>query len=72
MSNTNKERYGDGIYQRDGLSANLEHRVTHTQQKISPRNGHFYSFYVGVALEIGGCEKQIAAWNISELGTLAD
>jgi len=37
MSNTNKERYGDGIYQRDSLSANLEHRVTHTQQKISPQ-----------------------------------
>jgi hypothetical protein len=66
MSNTNKERYGDGIYHRDGLSANLEHHVTHTEQNNSPRNGQFYSFYVGVALEIGGSEKQIAAWNTRE------
>lgn len=47
-------------------------RHSHTEKKNSPRNGQFYSFHVGVAFEIGGCEKQIAASNIGELGTLAD
>jgi len=36
MSNTNKERYGDGIYHRDGLSANLEHHDTQTEPKKTP------------------------------------
>ena len=63
MSNTNKEIWRRHLSQRWLISKFRTPRHSHTA-KNSPRNGQFYSFYVGVALEIGWCEKQIAAWNI--------